>query len=126
MGNSRSSYNLPSRSLVDRMKSSKVKSKSQLCCQVNVHTRCKRCGGPICKNHARMWASYANCSNCFDIGRAKSHIQRALDQDGPYTHNICSINLRLIETFKGRKEANKVIDEFDLTELYNISKEIEE
>jgi hypothetical protein len=44
-------------------------------------------------------------------------IEEALDENGPYSHNIISLCLRGIANTYGKNEANKTIDRFALTNL---------
>jgi hypothetical protein len=47
-------------------------------------------------------------------------IQQAVETDGQYSYNICSCVLRLVDERWGRKQATKLIKEFNLTETYGI------
>ena len=56
------------------------------------------------------------------IEDAKRQIVKAIRQNGTFSHNICSLVLRSVADVHGRKAANDLIDEFDLTDLYDIEK----
>ena len=107
-------------------------SETFLCCSVNPYTICGTCKGNVCHEHVDAWGYTGNadgkvstCGNCFDIDRTREMIQQAIDANGEYSHNICSLNLRRVSRFKGRKVANKLIDEFELDDIYKIMKEPE-
>lgn len=57
--------------------------------------------------------------------KARSHIERAIEQNGPYSHNMISITLAFLADKCGKKYANELVDEFDLKELYGIERETE-
>lgn len=54
---------------------------------------------------------------------ARRKIETAIEQDGPYSHNICSMALLAVAQAEGKKAANKLIDEYGLEALYKIRKE---
>lgn len=55
----------------------------------------------------------------------RDQIEEAIEEDGQYTHNIISCNLRIAEENYGRKFANSLIDDLDLKALFGIEKEKE-
>ncbi len=61
----------------------------------------------------------------FEMGEARKKIEKAIDQNGPYSHNMIGATLRSLADKTGYKYANELVREFDLDELYGIS-EIEE
>lgn len=54
------------------------------------------------------------------IGEAKRLIKRAIDQNGPFSHNMISLTLRSVDKDLGTKYANQLIRRFKLTEKYGI------
>lgn len=54
-----------------------------------------------------------------EIKVAKEKIEKAIIQDGPYSHNIVGL---VLSGLNDKKAANKLIDEFELDELYGIQK----
>ncbi len=57
---------------------------------------------------------------------AREEIEQAIEDRGPYSHNIISCVLRLIASRWGYKETNDFIDEYDLTRRFGIAKRKEE
>jgi len=59
-----------------------------------------------------------------DVENASESIEDLIDEnpDGPYTHNIISATLRALAKKHGYEVANRLVDEFELTELYDIPK----
>jgi len=51
---------------------------------------------------------------------AREKIGLALDQNGPYSHNICSLVLSKIAQQFGNASANKLIHDFELDKIYQI------
>ena len=51
---------------------------------------------------------------------AKHEIQKEIDFDGNFTHNIISCILRKLADEYGTKYANEIVDELDLEFLYAI------
>lgn len=56
------------------------------------------------------------------IEDARFKIERAVNADGEFSHNIISSTLRQVEQTFGKQEADKLIDEYDLTYLFGIKK----
>ena len=56
------------------------------------------------------------------INDAKEKIERAIESNGQFTHNILGLILRKVDGLFGTKVANDLIDEYDL-EDYGINKE---
>lgn len=56
------------------------------------------------------------------LDKARADIEKAIEQDGPYSHNICSLVLAAVYDKLGRKAANKLVDEFDLDTIFDIQK----
>lgn len=54
------------------------------------------------------------------LDKAREQIQKAIDQDGPYSHNIVGLVLSSVASDYGTAQANELIAEFDLTEVYGI------
>ena len=53
---------------------------------------------------------------------ARKKIERAMEQNGGFTHNLIGMALSMIGD---NKKANELIDEYSLDELYGIEKEPE-
>lgn len=53
---------------------------------------------------------------------ARQTIERAIDQNGPYSHNVCSMALMAVAKADGKKAANKLIEDYGLDALYGIQK----
>jgi hypothetical protein len=53
--------------------------------------------------------------------KARKSIENAIEQDGPYSHNMISLTLI---SLKNNKLANQLVEEYDLEELYGIQKVI--
>lgn len=105
--------------------------KIPLCCTVNPVGYCRSCKDPICDDHIGRASSKSilpkpvrsqDCPNCV-IEKAVDSIERALEANGEYSHNICSNAVRQVSYRWGKKKANKLIDEYDLTRIYKIRKE---
>ena len=60
------------------------------------------------------------------ISEAKKAIEKALDRQGPYSHNICGCVLRAVSESHGISRANALIEEYALDEIYGINKVKEE
>jgi hypothetical protein len=56
----------------------------------------------------------------FTVDKAKDCIINAMRQNGQYTHNIISLNLRRTASLHGTRAANQIIEDFNLEGLYNI------
>jgi len=56
------------------------------------------------------------------ILKARDSIENAMDQNGPYTHNIISLSLRSLAEKGGNKAANDLVDEYELDQEYGIQK----
>ena len=56
------------------------------------------------------------------VRKAREGIEKALDSMGNYTHNIISLYLSSLAAEEGNEAANKLVDEYDLTELFGIQK----
>lgn len=54
------------------------------------------------------------------LNDARDKIEKALDQEGKYTHNILTLILRETARKVGYDEANLLIAEYDLKDLYGI------
>lgn len=52
------------------------------------------------------------------LQKAKEQIDRAIDRNGPYSHNIIGLVLNDVSAKLGRRAANSLIEEFDLEALY--------
>jgi len=61
--------------------------------------------------------------NKYPMDHFRTHIDRAIDQNGQYTHNIISINLRQCAAIWGFESANALIDEYCLDDIYGIQKQ---
>lgn len=58
------------------------------------------------------------------IKDAEAQIERLIDPYGrPYTHNLVGMTLRQIDEKFGREEANRLIDEYELDDLFGGNKE---
>lgn len=57
-----------------------------------------------------------------DLEMIRERIQAHIESGGPYVHNIISSLLRSCATKYGKKQANKLVDEFMLKILYGIEK----
>ena len=53
---------------------------------------------------------------------ARQKIETAIEQSGPYSHNICSMALMAVAEAEGKEAANKLIEEYGLDVLYQIRK----
>ena len=53
---------------------------------------------------------------------ARRKIETAIEQNGPYSHNICSMALLAVAEADGMDAANKLIEEYGLDALYQIRK----
>ncbi|MBI2069480.1 MAG: hypothetical protein HYT79_02680 [Elusimicrobia bacterium] len=53
---------------------------------------------------------------------ARKKIEQAIKQDGPYSHNVCSMALLAVAQADGKEAANKLIEEYCLDRLYRIQK----
>lgn len=53
---------------------------------------------------------------------ARMTIEDAIETDGPYSHNICSLALSNVQEKLGTKYANRLVDEHGLTLRYGIKK----
>ena len=51
---------------------------------------------------------------------AKTRIQQAINKNGNYSHNICSVVLMAVHQKVGRASAKDLINEFSLDDLYGI------
>lgn len=51
---------------------------------------------------------------------ARRKIETAIKQNGPYSHNICSLALSAVAQVDGREAANRLIREYSLDRLYSI------
>jgi hypothetical protein len=56
-----------------------------------------------------------------EMNMTRDRINNAIDQDGPYTHNMISLALRKLAENTGTKYANELVKELDLDDLYGIS-----
>lgn len=56
------------------------------------------------------------------LHEARQHIEKAMEQNGPYSHNIVSLALSQVAREISNEEANGLIDEYELTDLYGIEK----
>ena len=52
-------------------------------------------------------------------------INQAIEENGQFSHNICSCVLRIAADKFGTAQANALIDEFALDEVYSIHKQEE-
>lgn len=57
-----------------------------------------------------------------DINWYRQQIVKAIEQDGPYSHNIVSSVLRSVSNEFGANVANGLIDEYELDEVFGIQK----
>lgn len=57
------------------------------------------------------------------LDSAKRKIQKQIDEMGGYSHNIVGLVLSSVADEFGQEEANKLIDEMDITTIFNIHKE---
>jgi hypothetical protein len=53
---------------------------------------------------------------------ARDRISETIEQGGKFTHNIIGLTLQQVAGKFGKSEANKLVDEFGLTELFGINK----
>jgi len=49
-------------------------------------------------------------------------IEKAMEEDGCFSHNKIGVTLLLLAREEGYEAANKLVDEYNLTELYEIPK----
>lgn len=56
------------------------------------------------------------------MDEARATIKRAVDQAGPYSHNLCSIVLSMVHQWHGLAAANALVEEYGLEDLYGIRK----
>jgi hypothetical protein len=56
------------------------------------------------------------------VAWAKQKIEKAIDQSGPYSHNICSMALLAVVEADGKEAANNLIEEYRLDALFGIQK----
>lgn len=54
--------------------------------------------------------------------KARASIEQAIEVDGPYSNNVVGSVLRIVADKFGTDTANDLIDEFDITELFDIEK----
>lgn len=54
------------------------------------------------------------------IAEARTKIQKAIDQDGPYTHNILGLVLSKVAKELDVEHANGLVEEFNLEDAYGI------
>lgn len=54
------------------------------------------------------------------IAKAKEQIQKAIDQNGPYSHNIAGLVLSQVASEHGVDVANQLVEEFKLTRRFGI------
>ena len=52
----------------------------------------------------------------------RRRIEKAIDQSGPFSHNIVGLALSQVSKEFGVNVANGLIDEYELDELYGIQK----
>jgi hypothetical protein len=55
------------------------------------------------------------------IKKASGRIEKAIEQNGPYSHNICSLALSMVSKELGAAQANALIEKYKLTELFKIN-----
>ncbi len=55
-----------------------------------------------------------------DLIKAREKIETAIDQNGPYSHNICGLVLSSVVQDHGFETANELIEEYGLEFLYSI------
>jgi hypothetical protein len=55
-----------------------------------------------------------------EVTKARARIEEAMEQDGPFTHNLIGFTLSSLAQKVGVKYANELVREFDLTEIYGI------
>ena len=60
------------------------------------------------------------------IEEARKGIQKAIDTNGGYSHNIVSLTLSIVSKSFGVKATNGLIEEFDLVDVYGIHPVTEE
>lgn len=56
------------------------------------------------------------------IKEANERIEKAMLQNGQYSHNICTLVLSAVACDHGIAQANKLVDEWGLTNAYGIKK----
>jgi|11_taG_2_1085331.scaffolds.fasta_scaffold116500_1 hypothetical protein len=86
-----------------------------------------------CKEYFTRKESFKYCCDCLEDKRYENPIedliydieeQMEYVDIKPYSHNIISLNLRMIDEYYGEKEANLVIRELNLTSMgWDYSKE---
>lgn len=54
------------------------------------------------------------------LKQIKSDIEAAIEQRGPFSHNLVSINLRIAAREYGTVAANQIIAEMELDDLFGI------
>ena len=95
--------------------------KQKLCCQVKPSgSMCKYCERLLCLDCAEKGYHFKKEV----ITWAERAIEEAIGQDGQYSHNICSSALRAVAIKINYKEANKLVDAYQLEKLYGIPKHI--
>lgn len=57
-----------------------------------------------------------------EIQKAKEVIERAIDVDGPYSNNVVGSVLRQVDDAHGQGAALKLMDEYDLEEIFDIQR----
>ena len=57
------------------------------------------------------------------LARHREVIEKAMKQEGPYTHNIISLALRMIAEELGKDVANGLVREYQLDDMYGIPEE---
>lgn len=55
-----------------------------------------------------------------ELSEARRKIERAIEQSGPYSHNIVGFVLREVAKAHGTAKANALIDEYGIEDLYGI------
>ena len=59
------------------------------------------------------------------IDDIREHMEAQMNSGGQYIHNAVSCLLRIAAAKFGKRSANKLIDDYNLTKLYGIRKEKE-
>ena len=56
------------------------------------------------------------------VRMARQRIDKAINQDGAFSHNMIGLALAILSREDGQEAADKLVDEYNLTELYEIQK----
>lgn len=60
-----------------------------------------------------------------ELSEARKKIERAIEKNGPYSHNIVGMVLSSVSKDHGVKKANELLEEYNIEGLYGIAPEKE-